>query len=108
MWSTWSANGQLFCTDGIQTREMCNWQVFAVGVDVTYASGAVFRGGNRASKQGQCLIGGDSGGPIYTVRSDGGVAAKGIISGGGGGGGSASDPCIIDYTDIRDPWSLAR
>lgn len=108
MTNSWSSDGQQFCTDGIQTGEMCSWEVLGVGVDVTYDDGDVFRGGNVAIKTGQCLIPGDSGGPAYTVRSDGGVAAKGIISGGGGGGsdnwGGYLDPCFITYTDMRDPW----
>ncbi len=111
-WSTWSEEGQLFCTDGITTREMCNWQVYDVGIDVVYhnpdGNTPTFRGGNIAIKYGQCTKPGDSGGPLYTIRSDGGVAAKGIHSGGAGGGsddyGGLYDPCFEFYTDIRDPW----
>lgn len=92
---------------GSSTREMCNWEVIDVGVDIAYGGGAVFRGGNRAYKQGQCLIGEDSGKSIYTVVSDGKVFAKGISGGGGGGGdnwGGLFDMYTVTYTDIRDPW----
>jgi hypothetical protein len=42
------------------------------------------------------------------VRSDGGIAAKGVHSGDGGGGsdhyGGAFDPCYEYFTDIWDPY----
>jgi hypothetical protein len=60
------------------------------------------------SKQGWCARHGDSGGPVYTVYSDGAVAAKGIISSGNGGGtdsyGGLFDKCTMQYTDIYDAY----
>jgi hypothetical protein len=62
----------------------------------------------RGDKRGWCIKTGDSGGPTYTVRSDGYVVAKGIISGASGYGGSdayagATDtPCRNIFTNI---WS---
>jgi len=104
MWSRQAANGDQYCTGGRMSGEQCGWVVNAVRFDHRYSNGEWARNVNRGSKQAQCTIGGDSGGPVYTVRSDGGIAAKGIHSGGGGGGsdnwGGAFDPCFGIFTDI--------
>lgn len=90
------------------TGEQCGWSVSRVRFDIKYSTGEWGRNVNSGGKQGQCLIGGDSGGPIYTVRSDGGIAAKGIISAGSGGGsdnwGGAFDPCYGIFTDIWEAY----
>jgi streptogrisin C len=108
MWSRMAATGDQYCTGGYRTGELCGWSVTRVRFDHRYSNGEVVRNANRGSKQGQCNLGGDSGGPVYTVRSDGGIAAKGIHSGGGGGGsdnwGGALDPCFEIFTDIWDAY----
>ena len=60
---------------------MCRWQTTRAGVNVAYPNGEVGRNVDYGIKGGSCLGSGDSGGPIYTVRPDGGIAAKGILSG---------------------------
>lgn len=104
MWNRQAATGDQYCSGGRMTGEQCGWSVSTVRFDIKYSTGEWARNVNRGGKQGQCLIGGDSGGPIYTVRSDGGIAAKGIISAGSGGGsdnwGGAFDPCVGIFTDI--------
>ncbi|GAA3813522.1 hypothetical protein GCM10022226_37810 [Sphaerisporangium flaviroseum] len=50
------------------------------------------------SRVGGCTEGGDSGGPIFTIESDGYVAAKGILSGGKG----ALGVCTVNFTDIQE------
>lgn len=49
-----------------------------------YSDGTVARNVSWGTKGGTCTTGGDSGGPTYTVRSDGAIAAECIHSGGGG------------------------
>jgi hypothetical protein len=94
-----------YCTGGAKVGVICNWNVVQVGVTVEYSGGTIARNVVRGSKTGACTQKGDSGGPVYTVRNDGRVVAKGIHSGGGGGGsdhwGGALDPCREFFTDIR-------
>ncbi|MCF2525898.1 S1 family peptidase [Yinghuangia soli] len=108
MWSRRSAVGDKYCTGGASTGEHCGWTVTAVGITVKYDSGTIVRNTVKGMKLGQCLIGGDSGGPVYTVNSVGKVVAKGVTSGGGGGGsddwGGAWDRCEGYFTDIWDAY----
>ncbi|MGP3919276.1 trypsin-like serine protease [Nonomuraea sp. 10N515B] len=104
-WSRAPRRGDKYCTGGATTGELCGWTVSQTGVTVKYSSGGVARNMVKGSKTGRCTAAGDSGGPIYTVRSDGKIVAKGINSGGGGGGsnnyGGTFDPCRDYFTDIR-------
>jgi len=110
MWSRTAVNGDQFCTGGSQSGEICGWVVNKVGINFTYSTGEVLRHGveTYSRTSGPCVRPGDSGGPTYTVRSDGKVAAKGIISGAGGGGSDyiagIFDPCRMWFTDIYDPY----
>jgi hypothetical protein len=111
MWSRSPAYGDQYCTGGYRTGEMCGWSVNGYNANIKYdkdGPNVWARNMIAGVKQGQCNIGGDSGGPVYTVRSDGGIAAKGIHSGSGGGGsdnwGGAFDPCYEYFTDIRVAW----
>lgn len=104
MWSRSPVAGGQYCTGGSISGEVCGWAVDKVGIDHTYSNGEVLRSGVQSSyRQGWCVRHGDSGGPVYTVRSDGKVAAKGIISGDDFYGG-ATDPCIMWFTDIYHPY----
>ena len=51
---------------------------------------------HRMPPQWRMCQGGDSGVPIYTIRSDGGVAAKGVLS---GGSSNTSGSCWDCFTD---------
>lgn len=110
MWSRRSQAADQYCTGGAVSGEIRGWQVYSAGGNLTYDSGEVARHVVVGSKYGWCVRPGDSGGPEYTVRSDGGIAAKGIHSGGGGGGsdfyaGAFDDPCFDVFTDIWDAYT---
>lgn len=107
MWSRSPALGDQFCTDGSNTFEICGWQVSNIGSNVQYTTpnGPEWvRNITTGYKySAPCTNRGDSGGPVYTIRGDGGVAAKGIISGKGGSG-QIWDPCMVYFTDIWLPY----
>jgi hypothetical protein len=108
MWARAAKVGDTYCTGGFRTGELCGWKVVKTRANVKYTGNKWVRNITEGRKQGECTSPGDSGGPIYTVRSDGGVSAKGIHSGGGGGGadhwGGALDPCAEYFTDIREAY----
>ncbi|WP_433830210.1 hypothetical protein ACQP2E_10255 [Actinoplanes sp. CA-015351] len=108
MWHRRSQAGDKFCTGGSFSGEICGWTVKSAGGNVK-SSGYWTRGIVMSkNKTGWCTRGGDSGGPVYTVNSDGSVAAKGINDGGGGGGkdyyAGALDQCHSFFTDIWDAY----
>ena len=83
MWWGAPTPGDQFCTGGSFSGEIC-------GFTVSYGAGSVrgmvdggggvwWRGVTQASKSGPCTQNGDSGAPVYTVRADGLIAAKGIL-----------------------------
>ncbi|MEV4378478.1 hypothetical protein [Streptosporangium sp. NPDC049644] len=89
--------------------QICNWKVSDLGwkVDMNDQEGnfaGTVRWVHRGTKKGVCSIGGDSGAPIYTVRSDGAVTAKGIHSGSDANpdGTERSTDCVSYFTDIFD------
>lgn len=108
MWDRRAQAGDQYCTDGSQSYEVCGWAVTVTGATwrytgdtgEPYARNVVI--GTKIS--GKCVIPGDSGGPTYTVKSDGTVAVKGIISGASMGysTGTYSDPCYNVFTDAYD------
>lgn len=102
-WGREAAQGDQFCTGGVLTGEECAWTVLTThGSDCRNWPSCTITAKNVAKGdrvQTPCLTGGDSGAPVYTVRPDGGVAAKGIVSGAGGNGGYI-DPCRVAFTDI--------
>lgn len=109
MWSRRAQVGDRYCTGGYRTGEMCGWRVDRVGINIKYNDGeGTGRNLVEGSKQDQCTLKGDSGGPVFTVQSDGGIVAKGLISGGGGGGdddfGGAWDRCRNYFTDIWEAY----
>jgi hypothetical protein len=95
MWNRSPQPGDQYCTGGATTGELCGWVTQQVGVNYAYTNGEVARNIDIGTRTAPCLDSGDSGGPVYTVRSDGGIAAKGIISGGG-----VASQCRNEYTDI--------
>lgn len=94
VWSRAPKRGDRLCSGGQRTGEQCRWMVTAVSVDIRYVDGELIRNATWATKGGTCLVGGDSGGPVYTVRSNGRVAPRGIISGG-------NEDCGMAFSDIR-------
>lgn len=88
-----------FCTGGHKSGELCAW-----GVDDDHPTDHLLFSGEWVRNSwagrkagGGCIQKGDSGGPIYTVRPDNGIAAKGIISSAGDFGGF----CVVIFTDLR-------
>lgn len=108
MWHRRAQSGDQFCTGGVVSGELCGWTVDKVGADVKTNMGINHNQVTSKGKQGWCQKQGDSGGPVYTVNSDGSVAAKGMISSGGGGGsdgyGGYFDQCTMQFTDIYDAY----
>lgn len=94
-WRNRSGNGDRYCVSGQKTGEMCGWKVISTHVTVRFGS-KVLRNATEGHRDGACTRGGDSGAPIYTIRSDGGVAAKGVLS---GGSTNTSGSCWDYFTD---------
>ncbi|MDX3615694.1 DNRLRE domain-containing protein [Streptomyces europaeiscabiei] len=108
-WTTRSKKAEQFCTGGARSSEVCGWKVTETKKRWKYGNGDVAQNMTVAEKNsGACIIGGDSGGPVYTVKSNGYVYAKGIISGSGcvslTDDGECSDSwdgkCRVFFTDI--------
>ncbi|OPG10475.1 hypothetical protein B1R27_02200 [Streptomyces sp. GKU 895] len=104
-----SSKGQKFCTGGARSSEVCGWKVTETTKRFKYHDGDVVHNMTVGQKNsGSCVISGDSGGPVYTVKSNGHVNAKGIISGAGCDSvtddGECSDAwdgkCTVFFTDI--------
>ncbi|MEW1721446.1 DNRLRE domain-containing protein [Streptomyces sp. NPDC093109] len=82
-WTTRSKKGQKLCTGGARSGEVCGWKVTETKANVKYDK-TVAKNVTVATKtSGKCVISGDSGGPVYTVKKNGRAQAKGIISGAG-------------------------
>jgi hypothetical protein len=94
--------GQSYCSGGSRTGELCGWVVQDTSMDWTYSDGTVVRNASWARKtSGACQNPGDSGGPVYSVNSNGTVKVRGVLSGGSiGGSGSSSSPCNLVYSDL--------
>lgn len=88
--------GDQFCSGGTRSGELCGWVVQAANVVHEYSTGEILRSGFRATRSGSCIIGGDSGGPAFTVQADGKLSAKRIIS----GSNSSSSSCTAWFTDV--------
>lgn len=80
-WRNRSGHGDRYCVSGQKTGEMCGWRVTATYVTARL-SGKLIRNATEGRRTGKCTKKGDSGAPIYTIRSDGSAAAKGVLSGG--------------------------
>ncbi|RZB13648.1 hypothetical protein StrepF001_42950 [Streptomyces sp. F001] len=106
-WTTRSKVGEQFCYGGSTTGEVCGWKVTSGKQTIEYGDGTIVKNVTRAKKSsGTCAVGGDSGGPVYTVLSNGHIYAKGVISGslcnGWGIGSDADDDGWNDDRDCSD------
>ncbi len=111
-WHRSPVRGDDYCTGGRIRFQLCGWRVVvnAPGNYYYNGSGETARKVWRGAKYGRCIRGGDSGGPVYTVNSNGSVAAKGIVSGATGFGGDdffaggTDDRCVNVFTDVWDAY----
>jgi hypothetical protein len=97
MWFGAPTVGDQFCTGGSYSFELCGYAIQSVNdIRTNYSTlDGTLRNVTRGTKVGgTCPQNGDSGGPVYTVRWDSQVAAKGIMN--------ATPPsgCGIDFTDM--------
>lgn len=88
--------GQQLCKVGLPTGLQCGPVTAVTGDTVTFAATT------------EC---GDSGGPVYTVRPDGSLAAVGILSAQTMGAGTIAPPCGTPFTfaiaQLLQPWLRA-
>ncbi|MEU7990601.1 DNRLRE domain-containing protein [Streptosporangium canum] len=112
-WYRRSQDGDQYCVGGALTGQTCGWKVTHIGWKVQYKKAGLtetVRWVNRAVRVNRCNAGGDSGAPIYTIRShkghpdDGSVIAKGIHSGSekDAEGNTKTADCVSFFTDIMD------
>ena len=108
--------GQRVCTSGAVTGEHCNLRTTNTNV-VSRCSTAACTGFLFLNDSGGPALGiGDSGGPVYIMKSDGTVGARGIISGGANdvvacGSSAAATTCTkggfaISITSIEDRFGV--
>ena len=108
-WARSPQKGEKLCSGGSFSGELCDWTVARSRIEVQIKGKRWWRNiVESAKKTGKCVRPGDSGGPIYTVYSDGTVSAMGIINGREGGGGDywggKFDKCRIYFTDSREAY----
>ncbi|MEV0632137.1 DNRLRE domain-containing protein [Nonomuraea wenchangensis] len=104
-WSRRAQDGDLYCSGGARTGQSCNWKVAGIGWRITNDEGEVTKWTQRGVRGNRCLQKGDSGGPVYTIRSgDGYVTAKGILSWAAfmPDGSVPGTDCEAGFTDIHD------
>ncbi|MFI6817457.1 DNRLRE domain-containing protein [Nonomuraea sp. NPDC050328] len=95
--------GDQYCTGGITSGQICRWKVTDLGWKIeNKESGAKTRWLQMGKKAGRCVNGGDSGGPVYTFRSDGYVVAKGITAVSNAKTEPILDVCVHGFTDFHD------
>ncbi|NBE82515.1 S1 family peptidase [Micromonospora rubida] len=90
--------GDTYCVSGQVTGEMCGFRVQATYVTVRYSDGSTLRNAMEGYRNGKCTRGGDSGAPIYNIKSNGSVTARGILS---GGSTNTSGNCYDYFTDTK-------
>jgi hypothetical protein len=108
MWTTVPVAGEQYCTGGSNTYALCGWGVDLVRINYRYSTtGEWALNVTKGLKNfGTSTNSGDSGGPVYTVNTDGTIQAKGIHSGGTAGPASCSEfsKCVQIFTDILLPY----
>lgn len=96
MWWRSPEPGDQYCIGGATSGELCEFIVNRIRLNYTYYTGETVKNITEGWRGDPCHGLGDSGGPVYTVRADGGIAAKGIHS----GGISTFGTCWEYFTDI--------
>jgi hypothetical protein len=99
----WSGIGNGFCVGGQRSGEICGFRVIWTGINFDYFNDGIIRNAVWGRRVGTaCPNAGDSGGPVYEVRGDGTLWAKGVFSGSTGD----VNPLVCDllYTDINHAY----
>lgn len=93
----------LFCVGGSESGQSCNWKVQDANTWRKTNGGKTdnIAVGTRPSGSAQ---NGDSGGPVYTFRSDGSVVAKGLIAAGVSPFFGDCELVFTDITTIREAF----
>lgn len=98
-----SLPGDVYCTGGSVSGELCGWTVTEVAVDHwDSVHNVAALNVNKGQRSGACTQSGDSGAPVYVLGGDGRVTAKGIHN--GGSSSPTGNPCIEYYTDIWNAY----
>lgn len=108
--------GDTVCVSGANSGEHCNREITDTGVTLNCygytCTGFIYRG------SGVTTVGGDSGAPVYVMRADGRVGARGIHSGGlntvtcptdtavDPGGNCSSRSFAIGIHQLTDRWKV--
>lgn len=98
MWYRSPDYGDEYCSGGAATGELCSYIVTGIRVNRNI-DGGYLQNATEGTRSGGCTGAGDSGGPIYTVRGDGGIAAKGVES-----SSNRSSNCVELFTDIWEAY----
>ena len=99
----WSGIGNGFCVGGQRSGEICGFRVIWTGINFDYFNDGIIRNAVWGRRVGTaCPNAGDSGGPVYEVRGDGTLHAKGVFSGSTGD----LNPLVCDvlFTDINHAY----
>ncbi|MFI7143449.1 hypothetical protein ACIBO2_00925 [Nonomuraea sp. NPDC050022] len=103
-WSRRAQDGDLYCVGGVNSGQTCNWKVAGIGWKIKNGTKTT-RWVQRGTRANRCTKRGDSGAPVYTIRSsDGYVVAKGIHHGSlkNEDGTDMTENCEAYFTDIHD------
>ncbi|GAA3664795.1 hypothetical protein GCM10022224_031230 [Nonomuraea antimicrobica] len=103
-WTRRAIVGDAYCVGGATTGQTCNWKVSDLGWKLETDDGAITRWVHRGTRANRCTFSGDSGAPVFTIRSDGYVMAKGIHHGGvhNPDNTQKQTDCVEFFTDIWD------
>lgn len=77
----WTRNGMNICQSGYTSNQICDLTVTADNTTWNYGDGIIRHGAIACRPSGPGARGGDSGGPVYSFRSDGLLDSRGIVSG---------------------------
>ncbi|NUT18689.1 MAG: hypothetical protein HOV77_05855 [Hamadaea sp.] len=89
--------GTKFCVSGKTQGEVCGFTVTSYGLVVRWSDGTTMRNAMRGNSTGKCTRGGDSGAPVYTIKT----GSSSVIARGVHAGGNATDGnCRVYFSDI--------
>ncbi len=98
-----SIKNDLFCVGGSESGQSCNWKVQDPNT-WRKTNGGTTDNIVVGTRPSGCAQNGDSGGPVYTFRSDGSVVAKGVIAAGVSPFFGDCELVFTDITTIREAF----